>query len=263
MNLKLRLVFFVLLKSQKFIMNILKTYIFFLFFMLLNLVAFSQSRLPNKIYETYDEIVGLDNTGLYNGTEFTDLFLNTDGTYRYYNSYDYTRGSVTYNGQYYVNVLLKYDLLEDNLLTRSDDNLSIFNVKLIPEFVASFSIHNHNFVRLTDLDLNISGNGFFEVAYLGNDLELYIKHTKRKKDKALNSGVQYRFSTDNFYLLKRNGTYSFINSSKDLREILPEKNQEIRDFYKSYKALYKSNPDVFMAKLVQYLDSADTKKTQS
>jgi len=243
-------------------MNIPKTCNVFLFFLLLNLAAFSQSNLPNEIYETYDKIIGLENTGLYNGTEFTDPFLNTDGTYRYYSGFDYTRGAVTYNGQFYVNVLLKYDLLEDNLLTRSDDNLSIFNVKLIPEFIDSFSIHNHDFVRLGDVGLNISGNGFFEAAFLGNDVDLYIKHTKKKKDKALNSGVQYRFSNANFYVVKCKGRYSLVASSKDLRELIPEKDKEIRDFYKSYRALNKSNPDVFMVKLLKYLDSPETKKTQ-
>lgn len=218
--------------------------------------AFSQTTSKDKIYETYDNIVGIENTGLFNGTEFTDIFLNTDGTYRYFKGFDYVRGSVTYNGEYYVNVLLKYDLLEDNLLTRSNDNLSLFNVKFIPEFVTSFSMYNRNFVRLSDTNLGLSGNGFFETAYLGNDLQIYIKQSKKKKDKALNSGIQYKFSEDNFYLLKHKDVYSVIRSTKDLRNALPEKDDEIKDFYKSYKALYKSNPDSFMTKLVKYLDGS-------
>lgn len=235
-------------------MNIIKTSQILLLCVLLNLTAFSQTNLPDKIYETYDNIVGLDNTGLYNGTEFTDIYLNTDGTYRYYNGYDYSSGSVTYNDQYYVNVLLKYDLLEDHLLTRSDDNLSIFNIKLIPGFIDSFSIYDHHFVRLHDTNLDIGGNGFFEAAYVGNQLELYIKHTKEKKDKALRTGVQYRFSEDNFYIIKLNGKYAVVSSSKSFRKLLPEKAVEIREFYKSYKTLYKSNLDVFMTNLVKYLD---------
>jgi len=239
-----------------------RTLLPFTLFLLLGTVAFSQTNSQNKIYETYDNIVGLDNTGLYNGTEFTDLFLNTDGTYRYFNSYDYTKGSVTYNGQYYINVSLKYDLLEDNLLTRSDDNLSIFNVKLIPEFIESYSIYNHNFVRLTDTNLGLSANGFFETVYLGNDFDLYIKHTKRKKDKPLKSGIQYKFSEYNFYVLKNSGNYTIVSSERELRKLLPEKEEEIRSFYKSYKALYKSDPDSFMTKLVKYLDGLETEKNQ-
>lgn len=235
---------------------VLSTTLFTVFFMS------AQSNAEQKNYEAYDQLVGLENTGLYNGTEFTDLYLNTDGTYRYYNRYDYSRGSVTYDGQYYVNVLLKYDLLEDNLLTRSDDNLSIFNIKLIPSFVDSFSIYNHQFVRLSDINLDIAGNGFFEAAYVGNQLELYIKHTKKKKDKALRTGVQYRFSEDNFYIIKLDGKYALVNSSKTFRELLPEKAEEIRKFYKSYKALYKSNPDIFTTNLVKYLDSPKTESNQ-
>jgi hypothetical protein len=240
------------------ITSILFTLLFFLTFF-----SNAQNQLDDRVYKTYDAFVGLDNTGLYNGTEFTDLFLNTDGSYRYFNAFNYTKGSVTYNGQYYVNVLLKYDLLEDNLLTRSDDNLSIFNVKLIPDFVNSFSIYNRNFVRLTDTNLNLSGNGYFEVAVLGNELQLYIKHTKKKKDRALNSGIQYRFSEADFYLLKSDGKYSIVSSPKDMRKILPQKEEEIRAFYKSYKKLYKSNPNVFMANLVKYIDGSNMEKNQS
>mgnify|MGYP000465819340 CR=1 FL=1 len=243
-------------------MNITKLFLSVSLCVFVGIETFSQNNSKDKIYETYDNIVGLDNTGLYNGTAFTDLFLNTDGTYRYFNGFDYVKGSVTYNGQYYVNVLLKYDLLEDNLLTQSDDNLSIFNVKLIPEFIESFSIYNHNFVRLKETGLGLSGNGFFEEAYLGNDLNLFIKHTKKKKDKALTTGIQYKFSKDNFYVLKSNGTYSLVSSARDLRKILPEKEQEIRQFYKSYKSLYKSNPDSFMTKLVKYLDGSETEKNK-
>lgn len=87
-------------------------------------------------------------------------------------------------------------------------------------------------------------------------MQLYIKHSKKKKDKALNSGIQYKFSEDNFYVLKNNGTYTLIRSAKDLRKTLPEKDAEIRDFYKSYKALYKSDPDNFMTKLIKYLDGS-------
>ncbi|MCB0464807.1 MAG: hypothetical protein KDC78_03895 [Aequorivita sp.] len=239
-----------------------RTLLSFSLFFLIGNGAFSQNNSQNKIYETYDNIVGLDNTGLYNGTEFTDLFLNTDGTYRYFNGYDYTKGSVVYNGQYYVNVFLKYDLLEDNLLTHSDDNLSIFNVKLIPQFVESFSIYNHNFVRLTGLNLGLPGNGYFEVAYLGNNLELYIKHTKKKIDKPLKSEIQYKFTDDNLYVLKNNGNYTIISSERALRKLLPKKKEEIHNFYKSYKTIYKSAPESFMTKLIMHLDCFENEKNQ-
>lgn len=216
--------------------------------------SYAQNNKKDKIFETYDAIVGADNTKLYNGTEFTDLFLNTDGSFRYFNGFDYSKGSVTYSGEYFVNVSLKYDLLEDNLLARSDDNLSIFNIKLIPEFVDSFSIYKRNFVRLTDTNLGFSGNGYFEEAFIGDKLQLYIKHAKRKKDLVKGKALQYKFTDDNFYLVKKAGNYFVVRSIKDVRKLLPENEEHIRQFYKTYKSLYKSNREVFMKKLVTYLD---------
>mgnify|MGYP003643800080 CR=1 FL=1 len=236
--------------------------LFILLFFLAHL-TYAQHNLDDRVYKTYDAIVGQNNTGLYNGTEFIDLYLNTDGSYRYFKGFDYTKGSVTYKGQYYVGVLLKYDLLEDKLLTQSDDNLSVFNVNLIPQFVDSFTIYNHNFVRLAETNLQFSGNAFFEVAYIGKGLELYIKHSKRKKDKPLKSGIQYKFSESNFYVLKSEGKYSIVNSVKDLRKILPQHEDQIKEYYKTYKTRYKSNPSVFMTNLIKYLDAMGTEINQS
>ncbi len=231
-------------------------------FAFIGLGAFSQDNSQNKIYETYDKIVGLDNTGLYNGTEFTDPFLNTDGSFRYFNGFDYTKGSLKYNGQYYTNVSLKYDLLDDNLLVRSDDNLSIFNVKLIPEFLSEFSIYNKHFIRLTATNLSLSGNGFFEKAYPGKDLSLYIKHTKKKKDKPLKSGIQYSFKEANFYVLQNEGVYYLVDSSKDIEKILPLQKEHIRNFHKTYKSLSKTDFDTYMTKLVKYLDGLNEQINQ-
>lgn len=234
----------------------------FLILLFITCFSYSQNNLKDKVFENYDILVGRDNTALYNGTEFTDLFLNTNGTYRYFKGFDYVKGSVTYNGQYYVNVNLNYDLLEDNLLARSDDNLSIFNIKLIPEFVESFSIYNLNFVRLNDTNLGISGNGYFEEIYIGNDLKLYIKHSKRKKDKAKKEGVEYNFISDTVLILKNSEKYILVRSVNDVIKILPKKEDQIRQFYKTYKSLYKSNPEIFMTRLIKFLDGTAEENIQ-
>lgn len=214
--------------------------------------GFTQAQATYKveIYTTFDQIIGLDNTGLFNGTEFTDPFLSTDGSYRYLGGFDYTKGSVVYNDQYYTDVLLKYDLLEDNLLTKSNDNLSIFEVKLISEFVSEFKLHKRHFVRL-----NISGkNEFFELGFNGNTIDLFIKHQKKKRSRVVKSQVQYSFKPVTLYLLKCKENYSQITSKRDLYQEFPELKTQIKDFYHRFKLLYKQDRDAFMKNLVAYLD---------
>ncbi len=239
-----------------------RVHLVFLILLISAYLSNAQNNSKDRVFETYDALVGSDNTGLYNGTEFTDLFLNTDGSYRYFNGFDYSKGSVTYNGQYYVNVSLKYDLLEDDLLARSDDNLSIFNIRLIPEFVDSFTIYKRVFTRLTDTGITLAANGFFEVVYFGKDLNLYVKHIKKKKERAISGGVQYKFIEDNFYVLKSVGRYTVISSEKDIKKAFPQAEDQIHQFYKSYKTLYKSNRELFMTNLVKYLDGLNERTNQ-
>ncbi len=101
---------------------------------------------------------------------------------------------------------------------------------------------------------------YFEAPTTGNELDLYIKHTLKKMEKPLKSGIQYKFFEDNFFVLKNRGKYIIISSERELRKLLPEKEEEIRNFYKSYKALYKSDTDSFMTKLVKYLDGSKSEE---
>tara|TARA_R100000353_G_C6511982_1_gene196834 strand:+ start:6073 stop:6789 length:717 start_codon:yes stop_codon:yes gene_type:complete len=232
---------------------------FFTICYLITYGTFAQKNINTEVYKSYDSLVGNFNKELYNGTEFTDLYLNTDGSFRYLNGFSYTSGSVTYKGAYYPDVLLRYDLLEDNLIVKSNDNLSVFNVKLIPQFIDSFSLYNYNFVRLPLTNLGLKGNSFFQSAYQGKTLELYIKHVKKKKDKALPSGLQYRFKEEYNFILKYNATYHLINSERELRRLFPHQKEEIKTFYRTYKILRKSNPSQFKINLIKYLDEKTSK----
>lgn len=213
-------------------------------------VANAQSTVQDSIYKTYDKLVSLDNTSLFNGTEFTDPFLNTNGTFRYLGGFDYVKGSVVYKDQYFVDVLLKYDVYEDNLLTKSNDNLSIFEVKLIPEFVSEFTLHKRHFVRMTVFQKS----EFFELAYEGNSIDLFIKHKLKKREKALKSGVQHSFKPINYYVFKHNESFIEVASINELRRALPKVKNQIKDFRQTYKTLYKQDRDGFMTKLAAYLD---------
>jgi len=237
--------------QQRTCMKLLLLIFFFLSFCL---ESFSQLKTKSDIYNSYDDIVGLENTGLYNGKQFKDPYLNTDGTYRYFEGYNFTKGTLEYDSQFYADIPLKYDVYGDKLITRSNDNLKIFNIELISGKVSSFSIDNHNFVKLDSLGFDIEGNNFFEVGYKGASLGIYIKHVKKKREKVVKGLLEYRFFNDNFYLLLHNKTYHNIKTVNDLRKALPKKKDVIREYYKTNKSLYKSNRDAFMLKIIQYLD---------
>jgi len=228
-----------------------RLYFILIFFNSTFVLVQAQTQDRELIYRTFDKITGVENLGLYDGPEFTDPYLNTNGTFRYLNGFDFVTGSVNYRNQFYVDVPLKYDVLEDNLITTSSGALNIFNVKLIAEFVSEFVINNHRFVRLN----HIKNQGFIEEAFNGNNLKLYIKHEKFKRERALKTGVQYSFKSQNSYFFEYGGNYTQVSSIRDLRKAFPGAGDSITDFHRIHKNIYKNNRDLFMIKLATYLDS--------
>jgi len=228
-----------------------KTFYFLPIFLCIGFTSLSQSV---KVNEVYDDLVGIGNLGLYNGPEFKDTFPYRENDHRYLDYYDFTKGSIVYNNQLYSNVLLKYDLFEDNVITRSNDDLGIFKIRLIPENILRFTVYDRDFVRLDNADLGVQDNGFFEVAYLGNNIDFYIKHVKKKKEETINYVVRYSFMKANYYLLWYENAYYKIHSIKDLIKAIPERSKQIRDFQKNNRSMFKMDLDSFMKRLVKHID---------
>ena len=132
--------------------------------LLISFVSFSQSNSDFKALELYDTLIGQENTGLYNGLEFKAENIVGNEVSRYFNQNSFVNSTLKYKGQLYAKVPLEYDILTDNVLTRSYDQKSSFVVQLIPEYVTHFTIDGHRFVRLTDARIDFDGNGFYEVA---------------------------------------------------------------------------------------------------
>lgn len=225
-----------------------------LFFFLCGTFVFSQSTTDNGVFKAFDEIVGLENTTFFNGPEFKDEFLNAGGDSRYFNQKAFTDSAIEYNGQLYTNVPLEYDIFSDNVITRSNDYLSGFFVKLLPEHVIDFTIERHHFVKLEELDSNPDDNGFYEVAVNGKPFKLYIKHVRIKNERTVGYMVELSFTNENYYVVQNEGVHTIVNSIKDFKEFVPDRYKEVQKFRKDYKSIYKSDTDGFMIKLIEHLN---------
>lgn len=226
----------------------------YLFFLLCGACAFSQSAIDHKTYKAFDELVGLENTAFFNGPEFKDEFPNAGGDSRYFNLKAFTDSTVEYNGQSYINVPLEYDIFSDNLITRSNDYLSGFIIKLLPEFVSDFTIEGHHFVKLDNLDPKLDDKGFYEVAVNGEPFILYIKHVRSKKERTVGYTVEHSFTKENYYVVQNESVHTVVNSIKDFKEFLPGRYKEVQKFRKDYRSIYKSDVDGFMIKLIEHLN---------
>lgn len=235
------------------------TYISFLSILLSVQSAAGQEWSDSTAYEVFDQLIGLENTALYNGPHFEDENIYAyDDSHIYLDTPKFVLGSLVYSGQQYDQVWLKYDLFEDFLITRSEDHLSLFKVRLRPQAIEKFRLHDRHFVRLTGVDYDLAGNGFFEVAWQEGEDVLYIKHTKIKKRRTIDRVLQYYFLSDNYYIFSHQGGHHMITSPNDLKEVFPQQVNAIKKYRKENKDLYKQDRDRFMEGLVETLVAQKT-----
>jgi len=202
-----------------------------------------------------DAHLGKENLAVFNGIRFYDLFKSDTENFRYFKSYKPFKTSITYNGEVYDSILTRYDLLNDHLIIYSEGKLSFFQVQLANEKVNAFQIDGLSFERLDISGThNVDKNAFYEVAYAGVDLHLYIAWSKAEKLRTRAGKSFYTFKIDKEYYLKKEAEYLTIGSMKDIVRIFPKRKDEIKEFYKSYRKINKEDSKQFMKKLAFYLD---------
>lgn len=219
--------------------------------------CFSQSKLSKSAYyEYYDLSVGAINNSIYNGLEYLDedRSLNIDN-HKFYSSYNFLPGSIVYGKQPFYDLKIKYDLLED-IVVLEFINIKVNHLGLNSSMIESFVIGDDLFVRLPkDETLKpFYGNGFFKVAYKGNSISLYVKHTKTRIEKIRNKKIFSSFKEDMKYFVKNNNIFFEVNKIKEVIKAIPSKENQIRAFYKKNSNLYKRNKNQFLVMLIKSLE---------
>jgi hypothetical protein len=231
---------------------------FLLFFILINPI-FSQNRSTlKKDYLWFDEQIGIENTGLFNGLRYEEKYRMENGNHKFYKIFEFVIGDIKYDGQPYYNIKMKYDLLEDqiivNLFTNTGDNI----FKLLSSKLNSFTINDSEFIKLSNTIVNSNEEikGIFQILFKDPGLILYKKNKKKAKKIIAKDYLYYKFKNDDQYYCYVDEKFYLINSKKDWIKIFPKQKKVIQSFYNSNKILYQSNIDSFSVQLCQKLSNS-------
>ncbi|WP_264552500.1 hypothetical protein [Flavobacterium sp. N2038] len=217
---------------------------------------YSQSSDKSSIYEFFDNNVGRDNLNINNGVLHSEPFRPIADKHRYYIN-EFNSGSLGFEDEIYDNVLLKYDIHQDQLIFKQNDQTDNLAINLIKDKVNFFSIKNKKFVNLKSETLKFPGivNGIYEESYVGDLVSLYIKHHKEKIKVFQSDGVYYNFIYKNDYIIKYNNYFYKVESEKEVKKIFPSVKKEINNYYKIDKKLERSDKTQFMENLTKQINS--------
>lgn len=239
-------------------------FVLILFFLIQSVTIYSQINKPEQenYYKWFDAVVGVGNTGIYNGVEYEKKYRTLGESHEFYATSQFLSGDVVYDSQSYFNIEMKYDVFEDELIVKLPNQYggSII-IKLIKEKIESFNIKNNQFVRIYIGDkeqISEMDRDFYQVLYQSNTIKLYKKYRKSTVERSDKVFIYNIFKENNESYIYYDNKYYKVKSKGDFLRLFPEHKKRINAFYKSSKALRKSDNDKFQIELSKLIESLIT-----
>ena len=217
--------------------------------------TYSQTSKEISVYNWFDKNLGVESLDFENGLAHLNLDRTINNQHRYYFSQDFQTGSINYNNQNYFDLLLNYDIYNDELVLKPYGESNTTKINLIKENIGYFKIGNEKFVNLKNLNSTAFRKGYYLEYLAGNDITLYIKYYKEKKKINKEEVDLIEFVPKyEFVLLKENKFY-LINDKKEIIALYPNSKRKINDFYSTYRSLNKNDTPLFMKNLLKYINN--------
>ena len=201
----------------------------------------------------YEGAVGVE-THLYNGTEYVDYkkpHLKGD---QFLISKSVARGNVFYDGTWYTQVPMLYDLVTDEVVV--PHNSSGLMMKLISGKVDTFQLHGHTFVRhkAGSTGQAMLGPGFYDLLY-NHNVQMLVKRGKTIQDRATSTGMEGEFRVSDKFYIQKDGSYHPVSSKGSVLRVFKDKKRQLQKFASSQKLKFRKEKEAAILAMVQYYDS--------
>ena len=222
-------------------------------FILLTVTSYGQQREDTKTYYNWFDVqTGVQNKKVYNGTAYVEKYRTINEKHKFFSSYEFLPGSLSFEGQPFYSLELKYDLYEDQLLLNSKGAIGTV-LRLNTDQVNSFSIASHKFINLKQYNKNgLEVSGFYEILLETRSFILLKKNKKSSLKKIKGKRIYYEFKNDNQNLLFYENVYYELNKKRDLLRLFPKFKKIINSYYNTSRNT--SDTDSFMKALLRKIE---------
>jgi hypothetical protein len=202
---------------------------------------------------TPDSRDSVDRQLLFNGRIWRNLYSRVRGDQFLFSS-DFIPGSVTINGKTFTGCSLRYDICNDQLLTRAGQNIIIqLNKEMVSSFTMDYLFQQWNFMKIEGDTVSGPG-GYGLVLYKGNS-SLFVKYRKIIMLLAIDNKYDV-FEQGQKLWLQKDGRFYQISRVKDITDIYADKKQQITNFIRTQRLkVSRKKPESFIP-LVEFCDKS-------
>lgn len=201
----------------------------------------------------YKKAVGVQ-ARLYNGRKYTPPAQDFD-QHPYYLSEDWLMGDVFYDGEFFSEVPLMYDLLGGTLIT---EHISSGQpIELVTEKLNHFTIGGHHFEKLENTpDNGLPRTGFYDILYDG-PTRLVAHREKLQKKEISSNAIEIVYDEKTRYFLYHGTAYTPVKRKASVLKVLEGKKAELKRFARKNRTTFAFNRELLLKKLAAYYDTLE------
>jgi hypothetical protein len=183
---------------------------------------------------------------LYNGSAYTEYISQRDENPYFID--EWLDGTVTYDGEYYTNVPVLYDITTDRVII--DNAFSIKKVMLVNEKVSAFTIQDHRFVHLRNMELP---EGHYEITYDGA-IKVYVHHRKSLQSRVVDYSIINEFEEKKLYYIYKDATWFPVKGKGSVLKVLEGKKKELKKFIRDNRLQFRNDRARDISRVAQFYD---------
>lgn len=206
-----------------------------------------------QINNNFDSKYGLDPI-LYNGKDYTFFVSSSIEGHQFFESKEFSEGSLTIKGNEYKNLNLNYDIYNQQILLKYENINGVLNIiEISKAWLKSFRINGFYFELKTTKD---NSSQIFQV--IGNDnVKMLIKWQKSMKLETGTVSAHYSFTKPNRKIfLQIDSELYQVKSKRALLKLFNEMEQiSIKKYLKKHKIKLKKASIQQMKKFISFCNT--------
>ncbi|SDL69989.1 hypothetical protein SAMN05421813_101266 [Daejeonella rubra] len=195
-----------------------------------------------------------EQSGIYRGTGYIGYPYQVSNGHQFFESPDFSKGTIFYDGMLYQDIPMWYDLVKDQIVVQSLDSLSM--ISLHNERIDYFSLFGHDFKKISQDSSNSNSltTGFYDHIYSGKT-EVLVRRYKGTLEDVSPEGIFTKIlKQKNEIYLKKEGKYYSVASSGSVVKALGNHQKEVLSQLKKNNVKFKKDPEKATVMMVMYYD---------
>lgn len=190
---------------------------------------------------------------IFNGSKYLAPDYSDD-YHPFFLSDDWLTGDVFYDGEYFQDIALMYDLSSGQLIT---EHLSSGqSIQLVWDKLEHFTISDQYFEKIDPASAGgtLPQTDFYNVLYAGT-IKLVARRQKFLREKIVSTTVERSFEEKYRYFLYKNGVYFPVKNKGSIMKLMSDKKQEMKRFFKQQALPFAQNRETLLTRLAKHYDS--------